>query len=111
MNSVDLVIIVIIGLGVLLGWSRGLIGPLLAEAGFLVTLWIVTTHPAVVNSLIPPSLPRPLAILALPTVIGLVVGIVGRTILGTAFRLPLARQADKLLGAAVHGALAGVIVY
>lgn len=111
MNLVDLGIVTIIGLGLLLGWSRGLIGPLLAEAGFVVTFWIVITHPALLDALVPPSVPRPVAIVALPAVIGLVTGILGRTLLGAAFRLPLARQADRVLGAAVHGALAGVIVY
>src|SRR2546421_3212814 len=111
MNVIDAGIIGVIALGLLLGWSRGMIGPLLAEAGFLVSLWIVITPPALLDALVPPSIPRPLAMVALPGVIGLVVAILGRGLLGTAFRLPLARQADRLLGAAVHGALAGVIVY
>lgn len=111
MNLIDAAIVIVVGLGLLLGWSRGLIGPLLAEAGFLVTFWIVITHPALLDALVPPSIPRPFAMVALPGLIGLVTGIVGRILLGTAFRLPLARQADRVLGAAVHGALAGVIVY
>ena len=111
MNVIDAGIIGVIALGLLLGWSRGMIGPLLAEAGFLVSLWIVITHPALLDALVPPSIPRPLAMVALPGMIGLAAGIVGRSLLGTAFRLPLARQADRVLGAAVHGALAGVIVY
>jgi uncharacterized membrane protein required for colicin V production len=111
MNLIDAGIIGVLALGLLLGWSRGLVGPLLAEAGFLVTLWIVITHPAILDAIVPPSVPRPLAIVALPGIIGLAVGIVGRTLIGPAFRLPLARQVDRLLGAAVHGALAGVAVY
>ena len=111
MNLIDAGIVILVLLGLLLGWSRGLIAPLLAEAGFLVTFWIVLTHPALLNTIIPPNIPRPLAIVALPGIIGLVTGLIGRTLFKTAFRLPLARQADKVLGAAVHGALAGVIVY
>jgi uncharacterized membrane protein required for colicin V production len=111
MNLIDVGIVALILLGVLLGWSRGLIGPLLAEAGFLVTLWIVLTHPSLLDLIVPPSIPRPLAIVALPGVIGLVVGVVGRGLIGGAFRLPFARQVDRVLGAAVHGALAGVAVY
>jgi len=110
MNLVDLAIVVVIGLGVLVGWRNGVIGPLLAEGTFLLTYWIVATHPSLV-SMIPASVPRPLALLLLPIALGLVVGFVGRTIFMSFFRLPLTRQLDKLLGAAANGGLAFVIVY
>jgi hypothetical protein len=110
MNLIDLAIVVVIGLGVLIGWRNGLIGPLLAEGTFLLTYWIVATHPSLV-SIIPASVPRPLAMLLLPVALGLVVGFAGRTIFMSFFRLPLTRQLDKLLGAAANGALAFVIVY
>jgi hypothetical protein len=110
MNLVDLGIVVVIGLGVLVGWKKGLIGPLLAEGTFLLAYWIVSTHPSLVG-LVPASVPRPLAILLLPTALGLAVGFVGRTVFMSLFRLPLTRQLDKLLGAAANGGLAFVIVY
>jgi len=110
MNLVDLGIVLVIGLGVLIGWRNGLIGPLLAEGTFLLTYWIISTHPGLA-ALVPSSVPRPLAILLLPAVLGLVVGIAGRTIFQTFFRLPLTRSLDKLLGAAANGGLAFVIVY
>jgi len=110
MNLVDLGIVLVIGLGVLIGWRNGLIGPLLAEGTFLLTYWIISTHPGLA-ALVPSSVPRPLAILLLPAALGLVVGITGRTIFQTFFRLPLTRSLDKLLGAAANGGLAFVIVY
>ena len=110
MNLVDLAIVVVIGLGVLVGWKNGLIGPLLAEGTFLLSYWIVATHPSLV-SIVPASVPRPLAMLLLPIALGLVVGFAGRTIFMSFFRLPLTRTLDKLLGAAANGALAFVIVY
>jgi uncharacterized membrane protein required for colicin V production len=110
MNLVDLAIVVVIGLGILIGWKNGLIGPLLAEGTFLLSYWIVATHPSLV-SIIPAGVPRPLAMLLLPVALGLVVGFVGRTVFMSFFRLPLTRQLDKLLGAAANGALAFVIVY
>jgi uncharacterized membrane protein required for colicin V production len=110
MNLVDLAIVVVIGLGILAGWKNGLIGPLLAEGTFLLTYWIVSTHPSLV-SLIPASVPRPLAVLLLPIALGLVVGFFGRMIFMSVFRLPLTRGIDKLLGAAANGGLAFVIVY
>jgi hypothetical protein len=110
MNLVDLAIVAVIGLGILIGWKNGLIGPLLAEATFLLSYWIVATHPSLV-SIIPASVPRPLAVLLLPIALGLLVGFVGRTIFMSFFRLPLTRTFDKLLGAAANGALAFVIVY
>ena len=110
MNLVDLGIVLVIGLGVLIGWRNGLIGPLLAEGTFLLTYGIVSTHPGLA-ALIPASVPRPLAVLLLPIGLGLVVGIAGRTLFQTLFRLPLTRSLDKLLGAAANGGLAFVIVY
>ena len=110
MNVVDVGIVAVIGLGVLIGWRNGLIGPLLAEGTFLLSYWVVSTHPSLVG-LVPASVPRPLAVLLLPIGLGLVVGIAGRTIFQTFFRLPLTRQLDKLLGAAANGGLAFVIVY
>ena len=110
MNVVDLAIVVVIGLGILVGWKNGLIGPLLAEGTFLLSYWIVSTHPSLV-SVIPASVPRPLATLLLPIALGLVVGFVGRMVFMSFFRLPLTRTLDKLLGAAANGGLAFVIVY
>jgi uncharacterized membrane protein required for colicin V production len=110
MNLVDLAIVVVIGLGILVGWKNGLIGPLLAEGTFLLSYWIVSTHPSLV-SVIPASVPRPLATLLLPIALGLVVGFVGRMVFMSFFRLPLTRTLDKLLGAAANGGLAFVIVY
>src|SRR5438128_9627305 len=110
MNLVDLAIVVVIGLGILIGWKNGLIGPLLAEGTFLLSYWIVATHPSLVG-IIPAGIPRPLAVLLLPIALGLVVGFVGRTVFMSVFRLPLTRTVDKLLGAGANGALAFVIVY
>jgi uncharacterized membrane protein required for colicin V production len=110
MNLIDLAIVVVIGLGVLIGWKNGLIGPLLAEGTFLFSYWFVSTHPGVV-SIIPSGIPRPLATLILPAVLALIVGFVGRAIFMSFFRLPLTRTLDKLLGAAANGAVAFVIVY
>src|SRR2546430_4768509 len=110
MNLVDLGIIVVIGLGILIGWRNGLIGPLLAEATFLLTFWIISTHPGLI-ALVPSGVPRPLAPFVLPIGLGLLVGIVGRVVLQSFFRLPLTRSLDKLLGAAVNGGLGLVFVY
>ena len=110
MNLIDLAIVVVIGLGILVGWKNGLIGPLLAEGTFLFAYWIVSTHPSLV-SVIPASVPRPLATLLLPIALGLIVGFVGRMVFMSFFRLPLTRTLDKLLGAAANGGLAFVIVY
>src|SRR5438128_12066844 len=110
MNLVDLGIIVVIGLGILIGWRNGLVGLLLAEATLLLTFWIISTHPGLI-ALVPSAVPRPLAPFVLPIGLGLVVGIVGRMVLQSFFRLPLTRSLDKLLGAAVNGGLAFVIVY
>src|SRR5437762_11124414 len=102
MNLVDLAIVVVIGLGILIGWKNGLVGPLLGEGTFLLSYWIVATHPSLVG-IIPAGVPRPLAMLLLPAALGLVVGFTGRTIFMTFFRLPLTRTLDKLLGAAANG--------
>src|SRR6202158_4502734 len=110
MNLIDVAIVVVIGLGVLIGWRNGLIGPLLAEGTFLLSYWIVSTHPGLA-ALVPSSLPRPLAVLILPIALDRVVGFVGRMVFMSFFRLPLTRSLDKVLGAAANGGLAFVIVY
>ena len=110
MNLVDVAIVVVIGLGIVIGWKNGLVGPLLAEGTFLLSYWIVSTHPGLV-SLVPSSVPRPLAVLILPIALGLVVGFAGRAVFMSFFRLPLTRSLDKILGAAANGGLAFVIVY
>jgi len=111
MNMVDVAIVVVIALGVFIGWRNGLIGPLLAEGTFLVSYWIVSTHPGLVSALVPAGVPRPYATLVLPIVLGLAVGVVGRLFFRSFFRLPFARQVDKLLGAAANGVLAFAIAY
>src|SRR2546428_12678831 len=108
MNLVDLGIVVVIGLGILIGWRNGLIGPLLAEVTFLLTFWIISTHPGLI-ALVPSGVPRPLTPFVLPIGLGLLVGVVGRVVLQSFFRLPLTRSLDKLLGAAVNGGVAFVI--
>jgi uncharacterized membrane protein required for colicin V production len=110
MNLVDLAIVVVIGLGVLIGWRNGLVGPLLAEGTFLLSYWVVATHPSLV-SIVPTGIPRPLAVLLLPAALGLVAGFVGRAVFMSFFRLPFTRSVDKLLGAVANGGLAFVIVY
>lgn len=110
MNVVDLGIVVVIGLGVFIGWRQGLIAPLLAEGTFLFSYWFVSRHPSLA-ALVPAQIPRPYAVIILPAALGLVIGIVGRTLIGTVFRLPLTRSADRLAGAVANGAIAFVIVY
>ncbi len=110
MNLVDLAIVVIILFGAYIGWRNGLVGPLLAEGTFLIGYWIASRNPGLV-AIIPPSVPRPYAVLLLPAVVGLIVGIVGRTAFQAFFRLPFTRSVDKVLGAVANGGLAFVIVY
>jgi uncharacterized membrane protein required for colicin V production len=111
MNLVDLAIILAVALGVLMGWSRGLIGPLLAEATFLIGIFVISKQPNLVAGLVPQGIPGPVGTLGLLAAISVVVGVVGRLVLGMLFRLPLARKGDKLVGAVAHGALALVLVY
>jgi len=110
MNLVDLGIVLVLAFGIYIGWRNGLIGPLLAEGAFLIGYWIVSRNPGVA-SLVPSSIPRAYAVLLLPAVVGLAVGVIGRMVFQSFFRLPFTRQVDKTLGAVANGALAFVIVY
>ncbi|HEY9286983.1 MAG TPA: CvpA family protein [Candidatus Dormibacteraeota bacterium] len=110
MNLIDLGIVLVLAFGIFIGWRNGLIGPLLAQGTFLIGYWIVSRNPGLA-ALVPPSIPRAYAVLILPAVVGLVVGIVGRTAFQAVFRLPFTRSVDKLLGAVANGALAFVILY
>ncbi|TMD39685.1 MAG: hypothetical protein E6I88_11745 [Chloroflexi bacterium] len=110
MNLIDLAIVLVLGFGIFIGWRNGLVGPLLAEGTFLIGYWVVSRNPALAG-LVPSSVPRAYAILILPAVVGLIVGIVGRMVFQAFFRLPFTRQVDKVLGAVANGGLAFVIVY
>ena len=110
MNLIDLAIVVIIAFGIYIGWRNGLVGPLLAEGTFLIGYLIASRNPGLV-AIVPSSIPRPYAVMLLPAIVGLVVGVVGRTAFQAFFRLPFTRQVDKLAGAVANGALAFVIVY
>ena len=110
MNLVDLAIVAVIGFGIFIGWRQGLIGPLLAEGAFLIGYLIVSRNPGLA-ALVPPSIPRQYAVFLLPAAVGIVVGIVGRMVFQTFFRLPFTGQMDKGLGAVANGGLAFVIVY
>ena len=110
MNLIDLGIVVVLAFGVFIGWKNGLIAPLLAEGTFLIAYLIASRYPGLV-AILPASIPRAYAVLILPAVIALIVGVLGRTAFRAAFRLPFTRQVDKLLGAVGNGAVAFVIVY
>jgi uncharacterized membrane protein required for colicin V production len=110
MNLIDLGIVLVLAFGIFIGWRNGLIGPLLAQGTFLIGYWIVSRNPGLA-ALVPPTVPRAYAVLILPAVIGLIVGIVGRMVFQTFFRLPFTRSVDKALGAVANGALGFVIVY
>jgi uncharacterized membrane protein required for colicin V production len=109
-NVIDVGIVVVIGLGVLIGWRQGLLAPLLAEGTFLLSYWFVSRHPTLA-ALVPSAIPRPYAVILLPAALALVIGFVGRAVIGTVFRLPLTRSADRLAGAAANGVVAFGIVY
>ena len=110
MNLIDLGIVLVLAFGLFIGWRNGLIGPLLAQGTFLIAYWVVSRNPGL-TALIPPSIPRAYAVLILPAVIGLIVGIAGRSAFQALFRLPFTRSIDRALGALANGALAFVIVY
>jgi uncharacterized membrane protein required for colicin V production len=110
MNLIDVGIVLVLAFGVFIGWRNGLVGPLLAEGTFLIGYWIVSRSPGLA-ALIPSSVPRPYAVMILPALMGLVVGIAGRSVFQAFFRLPFTRSIDKALGAVANGALAFVIVY
>ena len=110
MNLIDLGIVLVLAFGVFIGWRNGLIGPLLAQGTFLIGYWIVSRNPGLA-ALVPANIPRAYAVLILPAVVGLIVGIAGRTAFQAVFRLPFARSVDRALGAVANGALAFVILY
>jgi hypothetical protein len=110
MNLVDAGIVLIVVLGLYIGWSRGLIGPLAAQGAFVLGAWAIWAHPSLLGSLLPTGTARPLAVLGLPAVIGVVSGFAA-TILFGAMRIPLVRWIDKPLGAVVNGGVAFVVTY
>jgi hypothetical protein len=111
MNTIDVLIVAALGLGIFFGWSRGVIQPLLAEAGFLLTAAFLLTHPGALNGHVPQGVSTPVALLAVTLGGGFLAGIVAGVVARIAHRLPLVRQLDAGLGIVLHTLVAFVLVY
>ncbi len=110
-SLLDLVIAALVALAAWLGWSRGLIRPLLSQILVIGTLLLIYGRGDLVGAVLPAGVPRPVASLVLLTLAGSLAARLGFTLSRAAYRLPFARRADRWLGVIANTAFALVGVY
>jgi len=108
---VDLVIILILLGGVYIGISRGLIGPLVAEGAFLVSLYLVLHLHGFFDSALPFGFIRTGVSILLVLVLTFALRLLARPVVMFWKMIPPLKTIDAPLGAAVHALAAFVLVY
>ena len=111
MDILDLVIIAILALSAFIGFSRGLIRPLIAQSGAIVALAVLAHNPGLLNSVVPPFVPRVAIVGVVLFAGGFVFGIAGRVIGAIADRIPVVRTIDKPAGVIFTTVLSFVLIY
>ena len=111
MDVLDIVIIAVLALGVYMGFSRGLIRPLIAQAGALVVLAVLSRNPGLMDRVVPPFVPRIALVGVLLFAGGFVFGIAGRVVGAITDRIPLVRTVDKPAGVIFNALLSLVFLY
>ena len=107
----DLVILGVLLIGVYIGLSRGLIGPLVAEGAFLVALYLVLHLHGLFDGVLSIGFLRTGLSIVLVFVLTFVLRLLARPLVLVWNAIPPLRVIDKPLGAVVHGFVAFVLLY
>jgi uncharacterized membrane protein required for colicin V production len=107
----DAVIAGIILLAIYWGLRRGLIGPLVGEACFVIAFVIVTRFHSQLASFLPSAIPQFATTAVLLIAITFICGLLTRPLVALIRRLPLVGSADRTAGMVAHGLLAFILVY
>jgi hypothetical protein len=107
----DLVILVFLLVGVYIGLSRGLIGPLVTEGAFLVALYLVLHLHGLFDGFLAIGFLRSGLSILLVLVVTFVLRLLARPLVMLWKLIPPLRAIDAPLGAVVHGVIALVLLY
>jgi hypothetical protein len=107
----DLVILAFLLIGVYIGLSRGLIGPLVTEGAFLVALYLVLHLHGLFDGFLPIGFLRTGLSIVLVFVLTFVLRLLARPLVMLWNAIPPLRVIDKPLGAVAHGFIAFVLLY
>ena len=109
-NTLDIVILAVIVLGVLFGYVRGLIKPLIPEAAVLGAAAVLYRHPELLHRL-PALVTGPLAVFLVLVAVFIAAVILSGYVTGLVHLIPGLRTFDRMAGALVNGLVAFVLVY
>jgi hypothetical protein len=109
--TADLVIVLLLLAGVYVGISRGLLGPLVTEGAFLVSLYVVLHLHGFFDSALPFGFIRTGASIGLVLVLTFALRLLARPVVMFWRAIPPLRAVDTPLGAVAHGLAAFVLVY
>jgi uncharacterized membrane protein required for colicin V production len=107
----DLVIIVVLLAGLFIGFRRGLIGPLVTECAFLISLYLVLHLHWLFDAALPFGFARTGVSIVLILVLTFALRLLARPLVMFWNVIPPLRAIDKPLGAVVHGIAAFVLIY
>jgi hypothetical protein len=107
----DLVILGVLLIGVYIGLSRGLIGPLVAEGAFLVALYLVLHLHGLFDGFLAIGFLRTGLSIVLVLLLTFALRLLARPLVLVWNMIPPLRVIDKPLGAVVHGFIAFVLLY
>jgi uncharacterized membrane protein required for colicin V production len=107
----DLVILAFLLIGVYIGLSRGLIGPLVTEGAFLVALYLVLHLHGLFDGFLSIGFLRTGLSIVMVFVLTFILRLLARPLVMLWSLIPPLRVIDKPLGAVVHGFIAFVVLY
>lgn len=107
----DAVIILVLLAGIYIGISRGLIGPLVSEGAFLVSLYLVLHLHGLFDTVLPFGFIRTGVSIVLVIVLSFALRLLARPVVMFWNMIPPLRTIDAPLGGVVHGLLAFVLMY
>jgi uncharacterized membrane protein required for colicin V production len=107
----DLVILVFLLIGIYIGLSRGLIGPLVTEGAFLVALYLVLRLHGLFDGFLAIGFLRTGLSIVLVFLLTFFLRLLARPLVMVWNMIPPLRVIDKPLGAVVHGLIALVLLY
>lgn len=109
--TADFVILGVLLVGIYIGISRGLIGPLVTEGAFLIAIYLTLHLHGLVDGLVPIGFFRTGFSIVAVIILTLAIRLLGRPIVMLWNLVPPLKASDALLGGFFHAAMALVLLY